>query len=206
MPAPVKLYLASSNRGKLHEYQMLASGATPRQVVELEMLPNLDSLPRFEESAPTFAENAARKALHHSRFVDAPVIADDSGLVVAGLGGAPGVASARHAGPKASDAERVEKLLKELRRRRVTDRRARFVCVVALAERGAVRGVFSDFVAGEILEKPRGSQGFGYDPVFFFPPLRKTFAEIPSAEKNEYSHRGKAFRRLLAFLEGAEPA
>ena len=199
MPAPVKLLLASSNPGKLREYRVLAADHT----VELELLPEIDSLPAFQESAPTFAENAAGKALHYSRFVELPVLADDSGLVVPALGGAPGVQSARYAGPGASYAERVRKLLEELREKQISDRRARFVCVLALAERGRMRAVFSDLVAGRLLEAPRGQQGFGYDPIFYYALLGKSFAEISREEKNLHSHRGKAFRKLLEFLEAA---
>ncbi len=198
MPACVKLLLASSNPGKLREYRSLAGSNAA--AVELELLPGLDRLPKFDESAPTFAENAAGKALHYSRFVEFHVMADDSGLVVPALGGAPGVQSARYAGPEATDAERIQKLLEELRRKSVRDLRARFVCVLALALRGRVAAVFSDFAAGELLEAPRGDQGFGYDPIFYFPALSKSFAELPREEKNRHSHRGKAFRKLLAFV------
>ena len=201
MLAPAKLLLASSNPGKLREYRALAGGEAAAP--ELELLSGLDRLPRFEESAPTFAENAAGKALYYSRFAEWPVVADDSGLVVPALGGAPGVNSARYAGPNSSEAERVEKLLEELRSKAVRDRRARFVCVLALAQRGRVRAVFSDFAAGELLEAPRGEQGFGYDPIFFFPALGKSYAEISREEKNLYSHRGKAFRKLLAYLSSS---
>lgn len=199
MRAP-ELLLASANPGKLREYQKLAEG----HPLQLALIPGIDSLPPFDESAPTFAENAAGKALHYSRFVTAPVIADDSGLVVPALGGAPGPRSARYAGPKASDADRIRKLLAELREKGITDRRARFICVLALAERGALRAVFSDAVEGELLEAPRGAGGFGYDPVFFYPPLGKTFAELSPEEKNQHSHRGRAFRKLLGFLAEAE--
>jgi len=197
VPEPVKLLLASSNPGKLREYQVLAEGSA----VELALLPGFDRLPRFDESAPTLAENALGKALHYSRFAELPVIADDSGLVVPALGGAPGVHSARYGGPQASDADRIQKLLAELRSKGVTERCARFVCVLALALQGQVLAVFSDLVAGELLEAPRGSEGFGYDPIFFFPTLGRSFAELTREEKNQHSHRGKAFRKLLAFLE-----
>ena len=197
MPEPVKLLLASSNPGKLREYQVLAAGSA----VELALLPGFDRLPRFDESAPTLAENALGKALHYSRFAELPVIADDSGLVVPALGGAPGVHSARYGGPQASDADRIQKLLAELRGKGVTERCARFVCVLALALQGQVLAVFSDLVTGELLETPRGSEGFGYDPIFFFPTLGRSFAELTREEKNQHSHRGKAFRKLLAFLE-----
>ena len=197
MPALVKLFVSSSNPGKLREYQVLAAG----HAVELELLPGLDHLPRFEENAPTFAENAAGKALHYSRYAERPVIADDSGLVVPALRGAPGVQSARYAGTGASDADRVRKLLEEMRSKSGNERRARFVCVLALAECGRARAVFSDAVEGELLLAPRGHQGFGYDPIFFYSPLGKTFAQLSREEKNLHSHRGKAFRKLLAFLE-----
>lgn len=199
-PVPVKLFLASSNPGKLAEYRALAASSVPSLPVELELLPGFDAFPVFEESAPTFAENAAGKALYYSRQSDGLVFADDSGLVVPALGSAPGVHSARYAGPQAPNPEKIEKLLGELRGKPGDERAAFFVCAIALAERGHVRAVFTDRVDGEILEVSRGAGGFGYDPVFFFPPLQKTFGEIPAEEKNQCSHRGKAFRRLLAAL------
>jgi len=198
--APAKLFLASSNPGKLAEYRVLAAAASPSLPIELELMPRFDVLPAFEEDAPTFGENAAGKALHYSRHWDKLVFADDSGLVVPALGGAPGVHSARYAGPKATNAQRIERLLAELRGRRRPERAAYFVCAIALAERGRAMAVVTDRVDGEILEAPRGSGAFGYDPVFYFPALDKTFAEIPAEEKNQHSHRGKAFRRLLAAL------
>ncbi len=204
MPAPVNLLLATSNPGKLREYQVLASGERRGYAIELALIPGFEGLPRFDESAPTFAENAAGKALHYSRFAELPIVADDSGLVVPALGGAPGVQSARYAGPGASDDDRVRKLLEELRSKRVTDRRARFVCVMALAQRGRILAVFSDSASGVLLDAPRGTQGFGYDPIFFFPALGKSYAEISREEKNLHSHRGKAFRKLMAFFESPD--
>jgi XTP/dITP diphosphohydrolase len=198
--APVKLFLASSNPGKLAEYRALAAAAATTLSIELELLPNFDALPAFEENAPTFAENAAGKALHYSRLQDGLVFGDDSGLLVPALGGAPGVRSARYAGTQATNAQKIEKLLGELRSKTGAERAAHFVCAIALAERGRAIAVVTDRVDGEILDAPRGSGGFGYDPVFYFPALHKTFAEIPADEKNLRSHRGKAFRRLLAAL------
>ena len=200
MRVPAKLSLASSNPGKLAEYRGLAAASAPSLPVELELLPGFDTLPAFEENAPTFAENAAGKALHYSRHRDGLVFADDSGLVVPALGGAPGVHSARYAGPQATNSQRIEKLLDEMRDKTGPDRVAYFVCAIALAERGRAMAIVTDRVDGEILEEPRGSGGFGYDPVFYFPALEKTFAELPAEEKNQRSHRGKAFRRLLAAL------
>jgi XTP/dITP diphosphohydrolase len=196
----VRLFLASSNIGKLNEFRALAATAAGTVSLDLQLLPNFSGLPAFEESAPTFSENAAGKALHYSRFSDLPVIADDSGLVVAALGGAPGVRSARYAGPNASSAERIEKLLAEMRARGSKDLRARFVCVIALAVPGRVVAVFSDAVEGEILENPRGTGGFGYDPIFLFGAAGKSFAEMPADQKNRYSHRAKAFRKLADFF------
>jgi XTP/dITP diphosphohydrolase len=200
---PLRLLVASSNPGKLREYQALAGAADAtlsRATIDLAFIPNFDSLPLFEEIWPTFAENAAGKALHYSRLAKGIVIADDSGLVVPALGGAPGVLSARYAGPGASDMDRMHKLLSELRVKKADDRQAKFVCVVAVAEAGNLRGLFSAAAEGIILEEPRGKDGFGYDPVFFFTALGKTYAEISREEKNLYSHRGKAFHKALDFL------
>ena len=199
MRVPVKLFLASSNPGKLAEYRVLAASA-PSFPADLELLPRFEALPAFEENAPTFAENAAGKALHYSRHWDGLVFADDSGLVVPALGGAPGVHSARYAGPQATNSQRIEKLLSEMRGKTGGARAAYFVCTIALSQRGRAMAVVTDRADGEILEAPRGLGGFGYDPVFYFPALGKTFAEIPAEEKNQRSHRGKAFHRLLAAL------
>jgi XTP/dITP diphosphohydrolase len=198
--APVKLFLASSNPGKLGEFRTLAVGTSGIAPTELDLLPNFDSLPSFEENAPTFGENALGKALHYSRLHTGLVFADDSGLVVPSLGGAPGVYSARYAGANATSAQRIEKLLSELRNKNGAERKAHFVCAIALAESGRAKAIVTDRVDGEILEEPRGEGGFGYDPVFYFPERKKTFAELSAEEKNLFSHRGKAFRRLLAVL------
>jgi XTP/dITP diphosphohydrolase len=197
-PQPIQVFLASSNPGKLREYRVLA-GDSP---IELALLPNFSEIPPFEETAPTFAENSAGKALYYSRFATGTVLADDSGLVVPALNGAPGVFSARYAGPGASDADRVQKLLREMTALIGDDRKARFVCVTTLAQNGRFIAVFSDSVDGVIATSPHGSEGFGYDPVFFFPQLGRTYAEITREEKNQYSHRGRAFRKAILFLQG----
>jgi len=195
-----RIFLASSNPGKLGEYRAQAEAALAGARVEVELLPDFDSLPPFEENALTFAENAMGKALHYSRLRNGLVFADDSGLVVPALGGAPGVHSARYAGLGATNEQRIEKLLAEMHEKNGAERTAYFVCAIALAEGGRALAIVTDRVDGEILQVQRGDGGFGYDPVFYFPALKKAFAELPAGEKNLHSHRGKAFRRLLAAL------
>jgi XTP/dITP diphosphohydrolase len=212
------LSLASSNPGKVGEFRALAAAAQEpvpssgacaevlpdaKASIAIELLPGFDSFPAFEEDSPTFAENAAGKALHYSRFVNGLVFADDSGLVVPVLGGEPGVRSARYAGPRATNAERIAKLLRALQGKTADQRKAHFICAIVLAEKGRVLAVVTDRVDGEILEEPRGNGGFGYDPVFYFPALQKAFAELLPADKNQHSHRGKAFRKLLRALSNS---
>ncbi len=194
------LYLASSNPGKLREFRQaaLAHG------LEVEPAPNLETLPEPVEDGPTFAENARKKAEHYSRLVDGLVFADDSGLLVEALGGAPGVHSARFAGPRATDGTNNRKLLKMLRRaeeKNPRDRHARYVAVIVLARRGEILAEVEGSASGEILDKRRGTGGFGYDPYFHYSPLGKTFAELTPEEKFQVSHRGEAFRKLLAKLD-----
>lgn len=196
----VRLLLASSNAGKLSEYRALANEFRCNDKSEIDLLQGFRKFPGFAEDAPTFAENAAGKALHYSQFSQEIVVADDSGLVVPSLGGAPGVRSARYAGENATDAERNAKLIAELRGKTGNDRRARFVCVIASAKCGRMLAVVSDFVEGTIAEKASGAKGFGYDPIFCFDEARKTFAELTQTEKNAVSHRGKAFRKLRVAL------
>jgi XTP/dITP diphosphohydrolase len=192
----VRVRLATSNAGKLREYRRL----TPDSTLALDLLPAFSDFPIFDESAPTFAENAAGKALHYSRFSDDFVLADDSGLVVPALGGEPGVRSARYAGEHAGDPERNAKLLSAMRDKSAAERSAHFVCVVALARAQTAIAVVSDRVDGLLTEDPRGASGFGYDPIFFVPELGRTFAEAGAEEKDRLSHRAKAFRKLLAWI------
>lgn len=194
--APVRLLLASSNPGKLREYRELAAGSP----LEIDLIPNFRELPAFDESAPTFAQNGAGKALHYSRFVEGIVIADDSGLVVPALGGAPGVRSARYAGPDATDADCMRRLLREMAGKTGDERRARFVCVIAIARRGRALAVVSDSAEGILATEPRGANGFGYDPIFRFPDGGRTYAEASPEEKSRQSHRGKAFRKVRDLL------
>ena len=191
------LLLASGNEGKLREFRILAAGHAFR----LDLFPNFRDLAEFPESAPTFAENAAGKAIYYSRHTNQMVIADDSGLAVDALGGAPGVLSARYGGPGASDEQKNAKLLKELNGKKDAERAARFLCVLSVALRGRICVVVSGQAEGKILDERRGMGGFGYDPVFYYPLLGKTFAELTAEEKNLHSHRGKAFRRMMEVLE-----
>jgi XTP/dITP diphosphohydrolase len=199
VPARVTLFIASSNPGKLREYRELAL-EDMANTVEIGLLPNFGEIPPFDESAPTFAENAAGKAIYYSRFAPGIIFADDSGLVVPALGGAPGVHSARYAGPNATDEDRYRKLLRAMNGKEGNERRARFICVVAIAKQSRVLAVVSDSARGVLTKEPHGSDGFGYDPIFFFEELGRTYAELSPQEKNRYSHRGKAFRKLLEFL------
>lgn len=192
------LFLASGNVGKLKEYRELAAGHEGE--LDLELLPNFASLAEYPENAPTFAENSAGKALYYSRHCDGLVFADDSGLVVPALYGAPGVLSARYAGLGANDEQKSAKLLNELRGKKGLERAAQFVCVITVALQGRACAVASGQAEGLILEQPRGFGGFGYDPVFYFPELGKTFAELSTEEKNLRSHRGQAFQRMIEAL------
>lgn len=214
----MRLYLASSNPGKLRELAALAQA----EGIELAPVPGYEQLPPYPEDQPSFALNALEKALHYSLAVSSAesprqepppeysgqaggsevlVLADDSGLVVDALGGRPGVRSARYAGPNATDEDNNRKLIEELRGLPQEKRAARYVCVLALAQRNRVLALISDFCDGHILETPRGAGGFGYDPYFFYPPLNCTLAEVTTAEKNQHSHRAKAFRKLLTYLQ-----
>jgi len=142
----------------------------------------------------TFDENAYKKASMTARMLGIPALADDSGLLVEALDGAPGVYSARYAGEKATDKQRCEKLLKEMKGK--TNRKAAFECVISIAVPNGPALTYEARCEGVIAEKPFGNNGFGYDPVFFFPPLKKTFAELGRTEKSRVSHRGKALYEL----------
>ncbi|HEV2348659.1 MAG TPA: RdgB/HAM1 family non-canonical purine NTP pyrophosphatase [Terriglobia bacterium] len=201
------LYIASTNPGKIKEFREAAqeSGVT------VEPLPGMRSLPACVEDGRTFEANARKKALHYSRCVNGLLLADDSGISVDALGGAPGVYSARFAGPNATDQQNNQLLLKRLREVQAraseqtlhpspASRSAQYICVIALAERGRILTTTEGQGKGQILESPRGSGGFGYDPLFYFPPLGKTYAELSPEAKFGVSHRGEAFRKLLGFL------
>jgi XTP/dITP diphosphohydrolase len=193
----MKLLLATTNRGKISELR----GILGEQQVELVGLDAAASTEEIE-TGTTFVENALLKARHYYGLTGLPTIADDSGLEVEALGGRPGVASARYAGPAVSDADRIAKLLGELKDVADEHRAARFVCAAALVWDGGEQ-VFEDEARGRILRARRGAGGFGYDPVFLYEPLGRTFAELSETEKAGISHRGRAFRRLGAWLKAA---
>jgi len=189
-----KLYCATGNAGKVREFRMAALHAP----VEIELLAGYKQLPPCVEDGATFEENAVRKARHYAPFAPGPLFADDSGLEVDALSGAPGVYSARFSGPGATDESNNRLLLQELRG--VSNRGARFVCAIALVDRGGVVGVYRGEVEGFIIDEARGSGGFGYDPLFFCPAFGCTFGEATAEQKFSLSHRGRALRAMLADL------
>ena len=190
----VRILLATTNQGKIAELKHIMG----EQLVEIAGLDDTASTEEIETGS-TFEENALLKARYFHRISKLPTIADDSGLEVEALGGAPGIYSARYAGPVAGDAGRIARLLDEMKDLADQRRSARFTCAAAIVWEGGQK-VFLDRVEGVILESARGWNGFGYDPVFFYEPLGKTFAELSPSEKAQVSHRGRAFRRLAAWL------
>jgi XTP/dITP diphosphohydrolase len=195
-----QLLLASNNRGKLRELGELLQG------LDLEIVPQEQyGVPEVEETGLTFIENALLKARNAAHYSGLPALADDSGLVVNALHGAPGIHSARFAGPQASDAENLRKLLEDLACRGPQDRAARFQCVLVLLRHAAdpMPIIAEGTWEGSILASPRGSNGFGYDPVFLVPGYGCSAAELPSETKNALSHRGQALRQFLAQLQRA---
>jgi XTP/dITP diphosphohydrolase len=197
------LYLASTNPAKLREFR----AAAQLRGISVEVLPGMENLPVCAEDGLTFEENARKKALHYSQFTNGLVFADDSGLCVDALAGAPGVYSARFAGEGATDEENNAKLLRALNgapnAARQEHRAAHYVCVIALAQRNRILTMVEGRADGVILDAPRGEGGFGYDPLFFFLSLGKSYAELTPQAKFDVSHRGKAFRALLQYLVAA---
>jgi XTP/dITP diphosphohydrolase len=210
----IQLYCATGNPGKVREFRQIAEAlaigsapppgfSTPKRVpapkVSIELVPGFHEMPPCVEDGDSFGANAMIKARHYGMHGTAPVFADDSGLAVDALEGAPGVYSARFSGPGATDESNNRLLLEKLHG--VTDRTAHFVCVIALVERGRVLGLYGGQVSGVILEEPRGSGGFGYDPLFYYPPFGCTFGEASEDQKTEVSHRGQALRKMIKALE-----
>jgi XTP/dITP diphosphohydrolase len=205
-----RILIATSNPGKLRDF----AGAALAHGIEIESLPNFASLPSVVEDGLTFEANARKKAEEYSRHAAGEiVVADDSGLEVDALNGAPGVHSARYAAPdlfdvhphlaqvNTDDEANNARVLRELRKVSPDNRTGRFVCVLAAAREGQTLATFRGTAEGIILDAPRGTGGFGYDPLFYFPRIQKTFAELSAEEKAQYSHRGAAFRKFLEWCD-----
>jgi XTP/dITP diphosphohydrolase len=192
---PLRLLCATGNPGKAREFALAAG-----ERIAIEPLPNFRAIAPCVEDGATFAENAIIKARHYGAHASGLLFADDSGLMVDALGGAPGVFSARFSGPGATDESNNRLLLEKLRG--VEDRRARFVCAIALVDNGQFVGVYTGSVEGIILDAPRGAGGFGYDPLFYYPPFGCTFGEVEGERKFAVSHRGQALRAMLRVLVG----
>lgn len=193
----LQILAATSNNHKVAEFRTAFTPIQDKiQIITLADIPKFD-MPA--ENGSSFEENAMIKAKGASAFADMPAFADDSGLEVAALDGAPGIFSARYAGEQASDADRIAKLLRELEGK--SNRRARFVCAVALAYRGTEVKSFRGEVNGEIILQPRGSHGFGYDPVFVPDGYDRSFGELGAEIKDSISHRARALEQLVAFIK-----
>ena len=198
-----KIYLATTNPGKLREFQEAAQSLA----INMELLPRLQDLPPAIEDGDTFEQNARIKAEHYSLLVPAElVLAEDSGLSVDQLGGAPGVYSARYASVlqgkavghmNSDDEDNNRALVSQLEGLPSGKHAGKYVCVIAVARNGETLACFVGEAPGELLTTPRGTGGFGYDPLFLFPALGKTFAELTLDQKRQHSHRGKAFRQFL---------
>jgi XTP/dITP diphosphohydrolase len=200
-----RILIATSNPGKLRDF----AGAALRHGVEIAGIPSFASLPAVVEDGLTFEANARKKAEEYSRHVPGEtVLADDSGLEIDALNGAPGVHSARYAFDRPDQAEanaddeaNNARVLRELKDVPFGRRTGRFVCVLAAARDGKTLATFRGTAEGLILDAPRGTNGFGYDPLFYFPEIQKTFAELSAEEKSKYSHRGAAFRQFLEWYQ-----
>lgn len=192
----MKLYCATTNAGKLREFR-LAGARFGGGRIDVEPLDGLAGIPPCEEAGATFEENAAQKAIYYSLHAPGPLFADDSGLEVRALGGAPGVISARFAGEGATDAANNRLLLEKLAG--IEDRAAQFVCVIGVAERGRLIRTFRGAVDGRIIDEARGPNGFGYDPLFFHEPFGCTFGEASAERKLLVSHRAKALEQMVSY-------
>jgi len=190
MQDKITIVIATRNKGKKSEISDLLKGFP----IDIKGLDDFGPIPHIEEDGDTFDENAYKKASFTARMLGFPALADDSGLLAEALEGAPGVLSARYAGENATDEQRYQKLLQEMEGK--TNRKAAFECVISIAVPTGPALTYEARCEGLIAEQPSGSNGFGYDPVFYYPPLNKTFGELTIEEKSHVSHRGKALREL----------
>jgi XTP/dITP diphosphohydrolase len=195
----MELFVATKNRGKLKEIAALFDGVIGR----LYSPDDYPGFPEIEETGATFAENAIIKARQAAIYTGKPAIGDDSGLVADALGGAPGVYSARYAGPGSNDEANNARLLMEMEKVPEGLRTAAFHCVIAFCYPDGDCRTFSGEVSGVILREPRGIHGFGYDPLFWVPEYGKTMAELSLGVKNRISHRGRALAQLHDYLKSA---
>lgn len=186
------LVIATHNQGKIAEIKRVLKDFP----VKIKYLDDFGPIPHIREDGETFDDNAYIKAHFTARVLGLPALADDSGLMIDALDGAPGVYSARYAGEDATDSDRCKKILDQMRDQ--TDRKAAFQCVISIAIPTGPALTYEGRCEGLITELPIGHNGFGYDPIFFYPPLNKTFAELSSEEKNRVSHRGKALEELCS--------
>ncbi len=194
-----RILIATKNAGKIKELKELTA-SLPLQISDLSEFVNVFEP---EETGATFVENAALKARYYARETNVWALADDSGLEVAALNNAPGVFSARYAGANVTDAERIEKLLRELNERGEENRRARFVCATAVAdETGEIKFVAEGFCDGQIAFAAKGGHGFGYDPIFIPDGFSETFGELSGAVKRQISHRARAVAKIIQYLRG----
>lgn len=188
----MKIVFASKNEGKVKEIKAMLSGTD----IELVSLNSYSNVPEIVEDGASFQENALKKARIISEFTGENVLADDSGLVVDVLNGEPGIYSSRYAGPDATDEENNAKLLENLKKVPADKRTASFNCVLVLYKKNKEISFFEGKWQGQIIDEKRGSNGFGYDPIFWVPELKMTAAELPADVKNKVSHRGQAFAKL----------
>lgn len=193
----LELVVATTNEKKKKELLAMLKGLD----IKVLTLNDFQGPPAVREDKDTFRGNAVKKALVTSRFTKRLTLAEDSGLEVAALGGAPGVRSARFAGPSKSDPANIRKLLKMLKGLPISRRKARFVCFAAIADSGRLVRTAVGTVSGLISMEERGQNGFGYDPVFYYPPLKKNFAELGPEAKNRVSHRYRALRKVRKYLQ-----
>ena len=194
------LLLATTNAGKARELRHGLRDAAIRVVT----LGDLGIRSGYPETGSTFAANARGKSLHYAALSGLPTLADDSGLEVGALGGAPGVFSARFSDPGATDLRNIRKVLRLMKSAPPEERGARFVCSMVLSHEGRVLKTTRGVVRGRIIDTPRGHGGFGYDPIFYYRPRGRTFGELSTAEKEPVSHRGRALAKMIAFLAGRE--
>ena len=196
-----ELLIATTNPGKLREIRSILDGIP----IQLKTLADFPGVSHADETGASFVENARQKALHYASLTGVPTMAEDSGFEVDALDREPGIYSARYLDRDATYDERFADIYQRVRQRGIRDLSARFVCALAVADGGQIVFETTETVEGRLADAPAGRNGFGYDPIFFYPPYGKTFGEVSDAEKTAVSHRGQAFRALRVFLASTAP-